>query len=121
MSGARSRLAWTGTALVLALVVALPLTLALLPPSALGGESGAGAGTGDLAAAALSHLDQDLQVQRLLPPHERVDHLVCPVLPLGPPDGVSAHAGAAESHPADGPARAGGALGRTGAGHALRR
>lgn len=59
-----------GTLLVVALVCALPLAMALCPPSAL---NGAGAGTGDVVAAALSSLDRDLNGARLLPEPERRD------------------------------------------------
>ena len=69
------RVARCGTLLVIALVVALPLTLALCPASALdgGGASGAGAGTGDVVAAALSSLDRDLHGIPLLPAPARCE------------------------------------------------
>lgn len=68
-------LARWGSLLVAALVIALPLTMAFCPPSALdgGGASGAGAGTGDAVAAALSGIDRGLNATRLLPAPERVD------------------------------------------------
>lgn len=57
-----------GALLVLALIVALPLALALCPGSSLdGGASGAGVGTGDEVAAALTGLDRGLHRARILP------------------------------------------------------
>jgi hypothetical protein len=56
-----------GMILVLGLVAALPVALALVPSETLHGDMGAGAGSGDLCAAALSSLDHDLQNSRALP------------------------------------------------------
>ena len=81
MTARWDRIARCGSLLVIALVVALPLTLAFCPASALdgGGASGAGAGTGDVIAAALSSLDRDLHGTRLLPAPTR-----CTQPALGP-------------------------------------
>ena len=114
-----------GTLLVIALVVALPLTLALCPASALDGgtASGAGAGTGDVVAAALSSLDRDLHGTRLLPAPARCDapaamHLA-PIRPVDAGalafDATAPPIGSRENTPGD--ARPG----PTGLGHQLRR
>lgn len=66
-----SRTAVIGSTFVLALVAALPIALALVPAETFSSEAGAGAGTGDLTAAAVSSLDRDLQTNRTLPPHVR--------------------------------------------------
>ncbi len=66
----RSKTAMLGCTLVLALIAALPVALAFVPAETFSVE-GAGTGTGDLSAAALSSLDRDLQTNRTLPPHAR--------------------------------------------------
>lgn len=55
-----------GSALVLLMVVALPVMLAVLPAESLT-EDHAGAGAGDLTAAALNSLDRGLQDGRVTP------------------------------------------------------
>ncbi len=114
-----------GTLLVIALVVALPLTLALCPASALDGgtASGAGAGTGDVLAAALSSLDRDLHGTRLLPAPARCETpAAMHVTPIHPTDrgtlafdATAPPIGSREDTPGD--ARPG----PTGLGHQLRR
>ena len=59
-----------GTAFVLALVVVVPLTLALISADAVTDEIGVGCGTGELSAAALSSLQQGLVGKKTLPAPE---------------------------------------------------
>ena len=58
-----------GTLLVAALVIALPLAMALCPADSLGESTaaGVGAGTGDVVAAALSGFARDVQGVQVLP------------------------------------------------------
>lgn len=82
---ARTRTVCIGSALVLALIAALPVALAFVPAETFTSDAGAGMGTGDLSAAALSSLDRDLQTSRALPPHTPAPRstFVTLVLPSG--------------------------------------
>ena len=94
-----------GTVLVIALVAALPAALALCPVDTLCGD-GAGAGTGDLVAAALSGLDRDLHAPRFLPAHTRHPLAMVPVLAATPwPVGDRSTALAAAHRRVDAPPR----------------
>ncbi len=83
-----------GTLLVAALVVAVPLAMALCPADALGGSgaSGVGAGTGDVIAAALSGFDRDLHGAGMLPAPERNHDPVFPAAAAFPASDARAHA-----------------------------
>lgn len=115
-----------GSLLVVALVLALPLTLAFCPADTLGssdGASGVGAGTGDEIAAALSSLDRDLHGGRVLPEPARLDgpHLA-PFGALAPldttADAFDAHAPPPLGSRDDTPGNA--STGPAGLGHQLR-